>query len=103
MSAQKQPSEVLADLVSRLESDAQKLQATIEELQSRLRREEQRHNEDLRQFSYAVSHDLREPLRMISSYTQLLNRRYLSKLDDDARQFVGFIVDAVSRMEQLLA
>ena len=103
MNAQKQQSELLAGLVSRLEADAQKLQATIEELQSRLRQEEQRHNEDLRQFSYAVSHDLREPLRMISSYTQLLDRRYAGKLDDDGRQFVGFIVDAVMRMEQLLA
>ncbi len=68
----------------------------------RLRKEEARHSEELRQFSYAVSHDLREPLRMIASYSQLLDRRYASQLDDDGREFIGFIVDAVHRMEQLL-
>ena len=104
MSVPKQKSESSAsEVISRLEADAQKLQATIEELRARLRHEEVRHNEDLRQFAYAVSHDLREPLRMVSSYTQLLNRRYIARLDDDAREFVTFIVDAVHRMEQLLA
>ena len=92
-----------AEVRVRLETDVQKLEATIDELRARLRQEEARHNEEIRQFAYVVSHDLREPLRMISSYTQLLNRRYLSRLDDDAREFADFIVDAVQRMEQLLA
>jgi len=84
------------------EPDAQQLQATIDELRERLRKEEARHTEELRQFAYAVSHDLREPLRMIASYSQLLDRRYANQLDDDGREFVAFIVDAVHRMEQLL-
>jgi two-component system, chemotaxis family, sensor kinase Cph1 len=91
-----------AGVMPRLEADVQKLQATIEELQALLRKEETRHTEELRQFSYAVSHDLREPLRMISSYSQLLNRRYANQLDNDGREFIGFIVEAVNRMEQLL-
>jgi light-regulated signal transduction histidine kinase (bacteriophytochrome) len=85
------------------ERDAEKLLAITEELRARLRKEEARHNEELRQFAYAMSHDLREPLRMVTSYTQLLQRRYLSSLDTDGREFVGFIVEAVQRMEQLLA
>ena len=92
-----------SEVISRLEADAQHLQAIIDELRARLRQEETRHSEDLRQFAYAVSHDLREPLRMISSYTQLLNRRYISQLDDDAREFIRFIVESVHRMELLLA
>jgi light-regulated signal transduction histidine kinase (bacteriophytochrome) len=103
MSAQEHESELsAAGVAPRLEADAQKLQATIEELSALLRKEETRHSEELRQFSYAVSHDLREPLRMISSYSQLLSRRYSTQLDNDGREFIGFIVDAVKRMEQLL-
>jgi len=103
MSAQEQKGELsAADAISRLEADAQHLQATIEEMRGRLRKEESRHSEELRQFAYAVSHDLREPLRMIASYSQLLNRRYANQLDDDGHEFIGFIVDAVHRMEQLL-
>src|ERR1700724_2536495 len=103
MSAQEQKGELsAADVISRLEADAQNLQATIEEMHGRLRKEESRHSEELRQFAYAVSHDLREPLRMIASYSQLLNRRYAGKLDDDGREFIGFIVEAVHRMGQLL-
>ena len=103
MSAQEQRSELSAgDVIARLEADAQRLQATIEDLRTHLRKEETRHSEELRQFAYAVSHDLREPLRMVASYSQLLTRRYASQMDDDGREFIGFIVDAVHRMEQLL-
>src|ERR1700731_4750017 len=91
-----------ADVIPRLQADPQQLQATIEELQARLRKAETQHSEELRQFSYAVSHDLREPLRMIASYSQLLDRRYANQLDNDGREFIGFIVDAVHRMEKLL-
>jgi chemotaxis family two-component system sensor kinase Cph1 len=104
MSAQEHEGDLSAEgLIPRLEADAQKLQATIEELGALLRKEETRHSEELRQFSYAVSHDLREPLRMISSYSQLLHRRYANQLDNDGREFIGFIVEGVSRMEQLLS
>ncbi len=104
MSAPEQKAQLsAADSIARLEADAHHLRAAIDDLRATLGKEETRHSEELRQFSYAVSHDLREPLRMIASYSQLLNRRYSGQLDDDGREFIGFIVDAVHRMEQLLA
>ena len=59
-------------------------------------------NEDLKQFAYVASHDLKEPLRMIGSYTSLLQRRYSKHFDETAEEFMGYIVDAVGRMEMLL-
>jgi PAS domain S-box-containing protein len=59
-------------------------------------------NERLEQFAHAASHDLQEPLRMVSSYLQLIERRYGDELDEEGREYLQFAVDGADRMREMI-
>jgi signal transduction histidine kinase len=62
-----------------------------------------RSNKDLEQFAYVAAHDLKEPLRVVSSFSSLLAKRYANSLDGDARDFIGYIDQGAQRAEQLVS
>ena len=84
--------------VARDITDLKRAQADLESLAAELARS----NKDLEHFASIASHDLQEPLRMITSYLELIERRYKGSLDAQADEFIGFAVDGARRMRTLI-
>jgi PAS domain S-box-containing protein len=79
---------------SRMKRAEEALRHVAEELE--------RSNEDLQQFANVASHDLQEPLRMVSGFLKLLEDRYAPQLDDKANEYIGYSVEGATRMSQLI-
>jgi PAS domain S-box-containing protein len=85
-----------------VERKIRRLNADLERRVHERTAELERSNEALKEFAYAASHDLQEPVRTMGNYAEILARRYRGRLDADADEFLGFIVDGAEWMHQLL-
>ena len=91
----------LATLQRQLAAQNRRLQREVhtrEQAEAALKRS----NAELEQLAYVASHDMQEPLRMIASYLQLVERRYSERLDEDGKEFIGYAVDGAKRMQALI-
>jgi len=93
-------SNAVVSILSLVQDQTERKQAE-EELQQ-LNQQLQRSNQELEQFAYVASHDLREPLRKIRSYSDLLVKRYQGQLDERADKYINYITDSVIRMQALI-
>ncbi len=84
------------------ENKLKEYQHTLEEKVEKRTLELTRSNSELEHFAYVASHDLREPLRMITSFLQLLEKRYKDQLDQDANEFIEFAVDGAKRLDNMI-
>ncbi len=84
------------------ENKLKEYQHTLEKKVVTRTKELAKSNADLEHFAHVASHDLREPLRMITSFLQLIERRYKDQLDADANEFIGFAVDGAKRLDEMI-
>jgi PAS domain S-box-containing protein len=88
--------------ISKLEDSVESQKDIYEKQLKKLTADLNRSNEEFQQFAYVTSHDLQEPLRTIASFTQLLAKRYKNKIDEDSDEFMDYIVDASTRMQEMI-
>jgi PAS domain S-box-containing protein len=84
---------IVRDITARKRAE-EELKRTVEELE--------RSNKELQQFAYAASHDLKEPLRTVGSFVELLSRKYAGKLDEKADKYIAYAIDGARRMSVLI-
>ncbi len=86
----------------KLEKKLQEMNQNLEHLVAARTRDLERSNQDLQQFAHAASHDLQEPLRLVSGYVQLLEKRYRGALDEKADKYINYVTDSVQHMQALI-